>query len=171
MSLRYIEMLKEKIIKVDRIIYISERYFIITLLFLMIILSFAQVILRLLFKNAIAEIEIFVRNLVMISCLFASSAATYHSSHFRIEVAERFLSEKSRKNLYSFSQLLIVFSSLLILIQTIRFIELEIGIKNAFMEIISLKLDIQHLILFLPIIFFNISFHAFSNILKKQENK
>ncbi len=164
-------MLKEKLIKVDRILYTIEKYIILISLFLMISFSFVQIILRILFKNAIAEIEIFVRNLVMIACLFASSIVTFHSSHFRIEIMERFLSEDKKRKLYIFSQIIIFFISLMIMTQTVKFIEIEFGIKEAFIKIIHLKPDIQHLVLLLPIIFFNISFHALSNILKDRKNK
>lgn len=82
-------MLKNKIIKLDTKIYNVEKYFIFILIILMLLLSTIQIFLRIFFHNPIAEIEIIIREIVMIGCLVSSSIATYYSSHFKIEVLDK----------------------------------------------------------------------------------
>lgn len=169
MNLRCIELVKEKLIKIDRTIYNFERFVVIFLVMLIILLSFFQIILRFFLKTAIPDIEILIRNAVMIGCLFSSSLVTYNSSHFRIEIFERlFSSNKSKDIIYTISQFFIMLSSMFVFVETVRFISIEFEYAD-FFDIIRLKLIPKHIILILPVIFLNISFHSAINILKGRE--
>ncbi|MCX7698950.1 MAG: TRAP transporter small permease [Candidatus Goldbacteria bacterium] len=165
-------MLKAKIIKIDSIIYKIETKFVFFMLLIMIILSFLQIILRLVFNNSIAEIEIIIRNIVMIGCLFASSIVTYNGSHFRIEIIEKFIKKPKKLILLKIiSQIFVIIASVIIFIEALNFIEMDIGIKKTIKDLINFNFQSSQIVLLLPIIFFNMTLHSIISILKIKELK
>ncbi|MCX7641246.1 MAG: TRAP transporter small permease [Elusimicrobiales bacterium] len=163
-------MLKEKLLKIDSIIYNIETKLVFLMLLMMIILSFLQIILRLFFNNSIVEIEIIIRNIVMIGCLFASSLVTYHGSHFKIEIIEKFIKKQKRIiSLNIVSQIFVSITSAIICIEALNFIDMDIGIKKAVKDLIALKLQSYQIVLLLPFVFFNMTLHSIANILRNKK--
>lgn len=161
----------EKILKIDRFIYSLEKIFVFILLGLMLLLSFFQIIMRIFFSGSFAEIDIFIRQFVMIGCLFASSIATYHSSHFRIEVFEKFTSEKLKKIIFIISQLSVSAASFILFIKSFEFIENEfaekmLSYKKILNDIIHLNFSSEYMLALLPLVFLNMIIHSISNIIK-----
>ncbi|MEF3280939.1 MAG: TRAP transporter small permease [Elusimicrobiota bacterium] len=163
-------MLKNLIIKIDKKIYKAERGFIIFCVLLMLFLSFLQVLLRFFLNSGISWLDIFLRYTVMISSLFAASIVSYHNQHFKIEILEKIIkSEKLKKNFNIFSLLISFIATLFILIAVIKYLPVEFELKEVISEFKSLKLKPHHMILFLPLIFFNMLFHSISNFLRERK--
>lgn len=165
-------MLKEIILKANRKLYNIERKVIFISLMLICILSFIQILLRILLNSPLLIIELTIRNLVMFSCLLSSSIVTYHSSHFKIEIVQKITQNPDVKKILGVLTNIFVFGvSLVIFIQTIRFIRMELDLKAVLKDILAFNLEPSYISILLPVIFFNLTFHAFSNIIELKEQR
>ncbi len=163
-------MLKNLILKIDEKIYKTEKLSVILFVFLMLFLSFFQVILRLFFHSGISWLDIFLRYTVMISSLFAASMVSYHFEHFKIEIFEKIIkNEKIKKVITFFSLFISLVAVLFILVASIKYLPLEFELNQIISDFKSFNLTPHHMILFLPLIFFNMSFHLISNFLKERK--
>lgn len=161
-------MLKNKIIKFDSKIYTIEKYTIFALLMLMFLFSTVQIFLRIFFNKPIAELEIIIREIVMIGCLLSASISTYHISHFKIELLDKLLKKDHHKKLIrAIGHLFILISALIIAYQSIKFIEIDKGFTSILKEISQMRLQSLPL-LFFPLIFINMAVHSFVNMIKEE---
>jgi len=155
-------MLKQKIIKIDNFLANLEKRIIIFCVITMILISSIQIFLRIFFHSGIIWIDTFLRHLVMISALFAASLVSYYSSHFKIEIIEKFdISNEIKKYLDMFSKIINLAAVFIILLATINFIKIEYDLK-------TIKLEPEIMNLFLVPIFFNMFFHTFTSFFKKE---
>jgi len=129
---------------IDEVIAKIETAIVITLLSLMIIVGFTQVILRNFFETGLLWADPFLRYAVLWLAFVGASLATREDRHINIDILTRLLSPKLKKlnsiiiNIFALGVCLILFKT------SIDFIKLEIqfpsevflGIKNWMLELI-----------------------------------
>ena len=80
---------------IDRVIAKIETGFLVTIVLIMVLFSFAQVLLRLLFDEGILWADIFLRHLVLWVGFIGASLATRDNKHINIDLLNRYLKGKS----------------------------------------------------------------------------
>lgn len=161
-------MLKKIIIKTDEIIFKTEKKIVIFSVLLMLFLSFFQVILRVFFHSGLSWLDIFLRYLVMISAFFSASIVSYYSKHFKIEIFQKLTRSNRGKKIFDFiSSSIMLIAVIIIFINSVKFIPVEFEIENLLTDFKTLRLNPHHMILFIPVTFFNMLFHSFALFLKE----
>ncbi len=136
-------------------LYKFQQIFVVVLFFMLLIIAFLQVVLRLFFRGGIESADSIIRYLVLWVGFLGASLATYKNRHINIDVASQFF-KKLNKKLVS----LIVFAvslsiSILFLVATIIFIINEFGSSA---RITFIPVWILELILPLSFLFITLSF-------------
>jgi TRAP-type C4-dicarboxylate transport system permease small subunit len=80
----------------DKALTKFEGYVLITLLFIMVVMAFLQVVLRNLFSSGILWADIFLRHLLLWLGFLGAAIATSENRHINIDALRRFLSKRMR---------------------------------------------------------------------------
>jgi len=83
--------------RLDRAIAVAEATLLVVLLGVMILLDFAQVILRNFFSSGIIWADTFLRHMVLWVAFLGASLAVQERKHITIDVLTRFMSERGKK--------------------------------------------------------------------------
>ena len=81
---------------IDKVLTKLEGYILITLLFVMVVMAFLQVVLRNLFSSGILWADIVLRHLLLWLGFLGAAIATSENRHINIDVVRRFLSKRMR---------------------------------------------------------------------------
>jgi TRAP-type C4-dicarboxylate transport system permease small subunit len=81
---------------IDKVLTKFEEYVLITLLFIMVVLAFLQVVLRNLFSSGILWADIVLRHLLLWLGFLGAAIATSENRHINIDAVRRFLSKRMR---------------------------------------------------------------------------
>jgi TRAP-type C4-dicarboxylate transport system permease small subunit len=81
---------------IDKILTKFEEYVLITLLFIMVVMAFLQVVLRNLFSSGILWADIVLRHLLLWLGFLGAAIATSENRHINIDAVRRFLSKRMR---------------------------------------------------------------------------
>lgn len=147
---------------IDEIIAKIELIILMLLLSLMVIIGFAQVVLRNIFETGIPWADPMLRYTVLWLAFIGASVATRENRHINIDVLTRLLSPKLKKIASILTNLFALSVCLILLKSSIDFIKIEmefpseifLGLKNWMLEII------------IPIGFSIMSLRFFFNIVK-----
>lgn len=83
--------------KFDDFLEKIENYILVTLLIVLLVLSFSQVVLRNFFNSGITWADVFLRHAVLYIGLIGASIATKYEKNINMDVLGRIVSEKKRK--------------------------------------------------------------------------
>jgi TRAP-type C4-dicarboxylate transport system permease small subunit len=81
---------------IDKVLTKFEEYVLITLLFIMVVMAFLQVVLRNLFSSGILWADIVLRHLLLWLGFLGAAIATSENRHINIDAVRRFLSKRMR---------------------------------------------------------------------------
>ncbi|MCX7697834.1 MAG: TRAP transporter small permease [Candidatus Goldbacteria bacterium] len=136
-------------------LYKFQRFFVVILFFLLLIIAFLQVFLRLFFRGGIESADSIIRYLVLWIGFLGASLATYKNRHINIDVASQFF-KKLNKRLVSLIVFTISFAiSILFLVAAVIFIINEFGSSN---KITFIPVWIFELVLPLSFLFITLTF-------------
>jgi TRAP-type C4-dicarboxylate transport system permease small subunit len=82
--------------RIDKALTRFEGYVLITLLFIMVVMAFLQVVLRNLFSSGILWADIFLRHLLLWLGFLGAAIATSENRHINIDALRRFFSKRMR---------------------------------------------------------------------------
>ena len=82
--------------RIDKALTRFEGYVLITLLFIMVVMAFLQVVLRNLFSSGILWADVFLRHLLLWLGFLGAAIATSENRHINIDAVRRFLSKRMR---------------------------------------------------------------------------
>ncbi|MCX8093501.1 MAG: TRAP transporter small permease [Candidatus Goldbacteria bacterium] len=136
-------------------LYKFQRFFVVILFFLLLIIAFLQVFLRLFFRGGIESADSIIRYLVLWIGFLGASLATYKNRHINIDVASQFF-KKLNKKFVSLIVFAISFAiSILFLVAAVIFIINEFGSSN---KITFIPVWILELVLPLSFLFITLTF-------------
>lgn len=111
--------------RLDEIIALVEKYLVVLLLSLMMVLSFMQIVLRNFFETGLSWGDVLVRYLVLWVAFIGAAMATKEGRHINMEVFSRWVSDKGRAYLNGLSYLCSIFICGLLTYAAFKFIYFE----------------------------------------------
>lgn len=137
-----------------------ESIFLSIFIFVMVLVAFGQVVLRMIFHIGFTWADDLLRHLVLWSGFVGASIATRHNRHINIDVLSRFLGERMRK--FS-SSLILLFSAVISLFLAMAGIEF-VKMEREFQEMsVTLHLPLWILQIIIPIAFIVMSLRFLIN--------
>lgn len=129
---------------IDEIIAKVETALVIILLSLMVIIGFAQILLRNFFQTGLLWADPFLRYAVLWLAFIGASIATYEDRHINIDVLTRLLSPKLKRAISILTNAFALVVCIILLKASVDFIKMELeyptevflGIQNWMLEII-----------------------------------
>jgi len=150
--------------KISDIIEKIESLLIFVLVFLMVIFSFLQIILRNIFAISIFWLDDFVRHSVLWVGFLAASIVTAHGRHINIDLFSRFFKGASKRLLGVIKNIFSLVISVILLYASLKFISYE---REGGEVSLTLKVPVWYLELIFPFTFSMMIFRFF--ILTLQE--
>ena len=135
--------------RLDEIIARIEKYLVVLLLSLMIVLAFLQIVLRNFFETGLSWGDVLVRYLVLWVAFIGAALATKEGRHINMEIFSRWVSEKGDAYLKGLSHLCSIFICGLLTYAALKFIHFEAQMGSTI--IIGIPIWIPELII--PITF------------------
>lgn len=137
-----------------------ESFLIFLFIFLMVLVAFGQVVLRMIFHIGFTWADDLLRHLVLWSGFVGASIATRHNRHINIDVLSRFLEARVKKFSDSVILLFSAIISTFLGIAGVEFVKME----REFQEMsVTLHLPLWILQLVIPVSFFIIALRFFVN--------
>jgi C4-dicarboxylate transporter DctQ subunit len=148
----------------------TEKAVVVGLIFLMVALSFSQVLLRILFHSGIVWLDPLLRHMVLWAGLTGSALAARYSHHFALEAFVKFAPKYLHRTLDVFAYLFTSLAAALLFYASYKFIRDEFaagavafyignfGVKGGWAEII------------IPASFALIGFHTLIGIIRPKDN-
>ncbi len=142
------------ILQIDKWLEKFSGWLLVALLGTMIVMAFAQVVLRNFFDSSIEWGDIFLRHLVLWVGYFGAVIATGEGRHLRIEFVSRLVPEKIRKIFFIITSMFAASICYLLMQASISFVQLEIESQ----AVLILDLPSWYFIVIIPIGYAMVSF-------------
>ena len=111
--------------RLDEIIARVEKYLVVLLLSLMMVLAFMQIVLRNFFETGLSWGDVLVRYLVLWVAFIGAALATKEDRHINMELFSRWVSDKGKAYLKGLSHLCSIFICSLLTYAALKFIYFE----------------------------------------------
>ncbi|MFA6434747.1 MAG: TRAP transporter small permease subunit [Elusimicrobiales bacterium] len=162
--MRFIFQIEDHLVK-------GEKALVVSFIALMIILSFLQLTLRLLFNSGIVWLDPALRHMVLWTGLTGAVLASRYSRHFAMDAMVKFLPERSRGPLGIASDLIVIAISVLLFGAAGKFIRDEFASGSIAFYIGDLGVPGGWAGMILPLVFLLIAFHTALNIFRPPETR
>lgn len=155
------------LLRISKYISYAEKFILILILSLMVLLSFLQVILRNFFDTGILWLDPFLRHLVLWIAFLGASLATQNDKHINIDILSRFLSQKNKHISKIINHIFAAFVALLLFYASIKFITDELDAQTTIFTISSLEIKSYQMQIIIPVgfalMFFRFIISAINN--------
>lgn len=145
------------ILFIDKWLEKISGWLLVTLLGIMIVMAFGQVILRNFFDSSIEGGDIFLRHLVLWVGYFGAVIATGEGRHLRIEFVSKLVPEKPRKIFFIISSIFAGFICYFLMQAAVLFVQLEMESDS----VLILDLPTWYFIIIIPVGYAMVSFRFF----------
>ena len=144
----------------------AEKAAVVGLIFLMVALSFLQVLLRIIFHSGIVWLDPLLRHMVLWAGLTGAALAARYSRHFALEAFGKLAPKAFHRPLEIFSSLFTVAASGLLFYAAWKFIRDEFAAGSVAFYINDLSVKGGWAELIIPLAFALIAFHALAGIFR-----
>ncbi len=155
------------LLRISKYISYAEKFILILILSLMVLLSFLQVILRNFFDTGILWLDPFLRHLVLWIAFLGASLATQNDKHINIDILSRFLSQKNKHISKIINQIFAAVVALLLFYASVKFIFDELDAQTTIFTISSFEIKSYHMQIIIPVgfalMFFRFIISAINN--------
>ncbi|MBI4656122.1 MAG: TRAP transporter small permease subunit [Elusimicrobia bacterium] len=159
--MKYLLAFEEILVKI-------EKSAIVIFVFLMALLSFLQIGLRLFFHSGIVWLDTFLRYVVLWAGMLGASLSSRYSKHFAVDVFARMLPPRWSSAAAVFTGLFAVFVSILLFFASNRFLKQEFLYNSTAFYVNNTAVKSGWLELILPVSFLLIGFHLFVGIFRQK---
>jgi TRAP-type C4-dicarboxylate transport system permease small subunit len=156
----------KRILKIEDKIIKLEKAFLVTLVMLMVILSFLQVILRVTAGKSIFWLSPLLRYFVLWAGFLGAALATASQKHFALDIFTRNLKPGAAKIINTVSYIFTSLVCLILMSAAVRFVKSEIDFEVKLFSVGSWQVSAVYMEFMIPLGFALIIFHSLFAILK-----
>ncbi|PIS48040.1 MAG: hypothetical protein COT17_00405 [Elusimicrobia bacterium CG08_land_8_20_14_0_20_51_18] len=158
-------------LKTEKKLVRFEEILLVVLVFLMIFLSFFQLVKRLFFHSGILWMDIFLRYLVLNTAMISAALVTYHRKHFAMDAVFSFIKPKWHKTLKMTSNTFVLLVSVLLIVASCKFVRDEYKYASEAFAIGDFSVKAFLLQLSMPLSFILMFFHTFMKFFRHDDKK
>ncbi|OGS50524.1 MAG: hypothetical protein A3J79_01770 [Elusimicrobia bacterium RIFOXYB2_FULL_62_6] len=157
------------IFKAENLLVRAEKGLIVIFIFLMVALSFLQVVLRLLLHSGIVWLDPMLRHMVLWAGLLGAAVAARHAKHFALDALVKFLPEKFHRPLHIAADLFAVLVSAGLFFAAYKFIRDEFSSSSVAFHAGNFSVMGGWAGLIIPAAFALVGLHILLNIFRTKE--
>lgn len=157
------------VFKAEDLLVRAEKGLIVLFIFLMVALSFLQVVLRLLFHSGVVWLDPMLRHMVLWAGLLGAAVAARHARHFALDALVKFLPEKLHRPLNIFADVFTILVSGGLFFAAYKFIRDEFTSSSIAFYAGQFGVKGGWAGLIIPAAFVLIGLHTLLNIFRRKE--
>ncbi|MBU2574792.1 MAG: TRAP transporter small permease subunit [Elusimicrobia bacterium] len=159
------------IFKLESYVVRAEKGLIVSFIFLMVALSFLQVLLRLLFHSGIVWLDPLLRHMVLWAGLLGAAAASRYARHFALDALVKFMPDRFHRPLNISADIFTVLVSGTLFFAAAKFIKDEFAFSSVSFYAGHFGVKGGWAGMVIPAAFILIAFHTLLNIFRREEER